>query len=101
MCRNARVPASVEGQRRPVLRFAARPEDAAVPLRDRQVVDARLAPPHVALVVELPLLVAVAPPPLPGGISALVLEPHGDPVGTERPQVLAQRVVVLALPLAL
>src|SRR5690242_13281185 len=94
------LPASGQWQRRAALGFGARAEDATIGLGDRHVVDARLAASHIALLVELPLLVAVAAPPLPGGVPALVLEAHGDPVGGERPQVLAQRVVALALPLA-
>jgi len=74
--------------------------DATVAFVDRDVVDARLAAAHVPLVVELPLLVPVAAPPLAGGVAGLVLEAHGDAVAGERPQVLAQRVVELALPLA-
>src|SRR3954471_24568559 len=91
---------SAQIQRSAALGLRARAEDAPLGLLDRDVVDARLATAHVALVVELPLLVAVAAPPLAGGVAALVLEAHGDPVGGERPQVLAQRVVRLAVPLA-
>ena len=65
------------------------------------VVDARLAAAHVALVVELPQLVAVRAPPPTVDVAALVLEPDGDAVALERPQVLAQRVVELAVPLLL
>src|SRR5262245_2661953 len=86
----------------PALVLRTRPEDPPLGLVDLHVVDARLAPAHVALVVELPLLVAIAAPPLPGRVVALVLEAHGDPIAVERPQVLAQPVVELALlPLAL
>ena len=65
-----------------------------------QVVDARLAAAHVSLGVELPLLVAVAAPPLAARIAALVLEANGDPVVRERPEVLPERIVQLAVPLA-
>src|SRR3954463_16174157 len=91
---------SAQIQRSAALGLRARAEDAPLGLLDRDVVDARLAAAHVALVVELPLLVAVAAPPPAGGVAALVLEAHGDPVGGERPQVLAQRVLELAVPLA-
>src|ERR1700750_685583 len=74
--------------------------DAAVGRGDRHVVDARLPAAHVALVVELPLLVAVAAPPLARGVARLVLEAHGDAISGIRPEVLAQRIVELALPLA-
>src|SRR3954447_8249174 len=91
---------SAQIQRSAALGLRARAEDAPLGLLDRDVVDACLAPAHVALVVELPLLVAVAAPPLAGLVAALVLEAHGDPVAGERPQVLAQRVVALARPFA-
>src|SRR3954469_24198537 len=91
---------SAQIQRSAALGLRARAEDAPLGLLDRDVVDARLAAAHVALVVELPLLVAVAAPPLPRRVATLVLEAHGDPVLRERPQVLAQRVLMLALPLA-
>src|SRR5690242_7415495 len=83
-----------------MLALRAGPEDAPLGLLDAHVVDRRLAAAHVALVVELPLLVAVAAPPLAGGVARLVLEAHGDAIAAERPQVLAQRVLALALPLA-
>src|SRR3954468_10607600 len=100
---------SAQIQRSAALGLRARAEDAPLGLLDRDVVDARLAAAHAALVAELPrlvavagppLLVAVAAPPRPRRVATLVLEAHGDPVAAERPQVLAQRVVELALPLA-
>src|SRR2546422_441293 len=74
-------------------------EDAALGLLDRDVVDAGLAAAHQAVLVELPQLVAVAAPPAARGVVAFVLEPDRDPVPVEGPQVLAQRVVELAVPL--
>src|SRR4051794_24420201 len=91
---------SAERQSGALLGLGAWPEDAARALVDPHVVDADLTATHVALAVELPLLVAVASPPLAGGVTTLVLEAHGDPVVRERPQVLAKRIVDLALPLA-
>src|SRR4051812_30101906 len=90
-----RVTSSTQTQRRALLRLGTRSEDAAVALLDRDVVDAGLPASHVPLVVELPLLVAVAAPPLPRHVPALVLEAHRDPVAAERPQILAQRIVEL------
>src|ERR687887_1331699 len=81
-------------------RSAAVDVDPALALVDPVVVDARVAPAHVAELVELPVLVAVAAPPLPAGVVALVLEPHGDAVVVEAPELLAQPVVELARPLA-
>src|SRR6266700_8186543 len=74
-------------------------EDAALGLLDRDVVDARLPAAHQAVLVELPQLIAVAAPPPAIRVMGLVLEPDRDPVLAERPQVLAQGVVELAVPL--
>ena len=46
---------------------------------------------------ELPQFVAVAAVPLTTGVAAFVLEPHGDAIVVEIPQVLAQHVVEFAL----
>src|SRR6185437_2986455 len=51
--------------------------------------------------VELPVLVAMAAPPLAVRVMALVLEAHRDAVVREAPQLLAQLVVELTRPLAL
>src|SRR4051794_139268 len=79
---------------------APRSEDGAAGLGDPQVVDAGFAAGHQAVGVELPEFVAVAAPPLAGGVAPLVLEGHGDPVVCEGPQLLAERVVVFLVPLA-
>src|SRR5262249_59311240 len=92
-------PSSAQRWAHAALGIAARAEDAPVLLGYADVVNAGLAPAHQAVLAELPQLVAVAAPPLPGGIVALVLEAHGDAVALEAPQVLAQRVVELAGPL--
>ena len=52
------------------------------------------------LSVEFPLFVAVTAPPLAGGVAALVLKTHGDPILGERPEVLPQRVIEFAVPFA-
>src|SRR6266576_5946381 len=77
----------------------ARAEDPALGLLDRDVVDAGLTAAHQAVPVELPQLVAVAAPPPALRVMGLILEPDRDPVTAERPQVLAQGVVELAVPL--
>src|SRR5581483_11528612 len=74
--------------------------DAPLVLLDAVVVDARVAPAHVAALVELPVLVAVAPPPAAVAVSRLVLEPDRDAVVGEAPQLLLQPVVELPGPLA-
>src|SRR5262245_33835555 len=83
-----------------IVAVGKRDGESALDLFDSDIVDARLAPAHVAVLVELPVLVAVAAPPLPGVIMPLVLEAHGDPIIGEGPQALAQNVVELALPFA-
>src|SRR5262245_24070756 len=50
----------------------------ALALLDPVVVDARVPPPHQAVLVELPVLVPVASPPLPVCVARLVLEAHRD-----------------------
>src|SRR5262249_61081819 len=79
--------------------FRPRPEDAPVGLGYWHVVDAGLPALHVSVLVELPQFIAVAAVPLPGGVVGFVLEPHGDPVAVEGPQVFAERVVELPGPL--
>src|SRR3569833_1047358 len=74
--------------------------EAPVGLGDGDVVDARFAPAHQPLLVELPLLVAVGAEPAAAGVVPFVLEAHGDAVAVERPQILDQPVVELLLPLA-
>src|SRR5262249_24410176 len=69
-------------------------------LVDRIVVDAGVTPPHEPVVVELPVLVAMAPPPLANDVPRFVLEPNGDAIAGEAPQVLLEPVVELASPLA-
>ena len=75
-------------------------EDPPLRFLDGDVVDASLPAAHQAVLVELPELVAIAAPPLPLSVMALVLEPDRDPVFPEGPQVLAQGIVELAVPLA-
>src|SRR5215216_562613 len=77
-----------------------RPVEAPLALLDGEIVDAGLAPPHQAVFVELPLLVAVGAMPLPGIVVPFVLEAHGDAVPIERPEVLDQPIVVLPSPFA-
>src|SRR5580704_14517839 len=76
------------------------PVKASVGFRDRNIVDAGFAAAHQAVVVELPLLVAVGTMPLPGIIMPLVLKPHRDAVATERPEILDQAIVEFPRPFA-
>src|ERR1700712_4860473 len=78
----------------------ARAVDPPLALCDADVVDRGLAPAHQAVAVELPVLVAVGAPPLAALVMPLVLEAHRDVIAAEGPEILAQDVLVLALPLA-
>src|SRR5262245_23037718 len=69
-------------------------------LRDRDVVDRGFAALHQAVLVELPLLVAVGAIPLAAGIVPFVLEAHRDAVAVEGPEILDQAIVLLPLPFA-
>src|SRR3954471_10054776 len=80
-------------------RFWPRAEDAPLTRVDLHVVDACLTPAHEPVLVELPELVAIAAPPLAAAVMAFVLKSHGNAVAVEAPEVLAQRVVQLDLPL--
>src|ERR1700742_1693851 len=96
--RDAGMSRSLQGNVHPSPSLGAWPEDPPLELRNRDVVDARLAAAHEPVLVKLPQLVAVAAPPLIIAVAALVLEAHRDPVLMEGPQALTQRVVELALP---
>src|SRR5262245_65311419 len=76
------------------------PAEAAVFLRDLDVVDAGLAAAHQAVLVEFPLLVAVGAMPLAIGVVPLILEAYRDAVVVEGPEVLDQAVVELFRPFA-
>src|SRR3954465_10700798 len=76
-----------------------RPAEAAVLLGNHDIVDAGFAAAHQAVLVELPLLVAIGAMPLPGIVMPLVLKPHRDAVLIERPEILDQAVLVLLRPL--
>src|SRR5436189_1349094 len=68
--------------------------------RDLVVVDAGVAAAHESVVVELPVLVAVASPPLSFAVAGLVLEADRDATPREAPEFLLQLVVQLTVPLA-
>src|SRR5262249_18413672 len=72
----------------------------ALAILDRQVVDAGDTSPHQAVVVELPVLVAVAAKPVAGIVVPFICKAHGDPVVAERPHFLNQPIIELAIPFA-
>src|SRR5581483_7914791 len=59
-----------------------------------------LAPPHQAVLVELPLLIAIGAVPLARCVMPFILEAHRDAVAVEGPEVLDQAVVQFPLPFA-
>ena len=79
---------------------AERPEKPAVGLRDRQIVDAGDASAHQPVVVEFPVLIAVAAEPVTAVVVPLIGEAHGDAITAERPELLDQAIIELAVPLA-
>src|SRR4029077_2048058 len=87
-------------QRRMIVGAAAeRPVILPLALRDRQIVDAGDAQAHQAVLVEFPILVAVAAEPIAAVVMPFIGKAHGDAVLAERPDFLDQAVVELALPL--
>jgi hypothetical protein len=72
-----------------------------VALRNRQIVDARIAKFHQAVGTEFPVFVAVGAKPLTAVVVPFVGVPDGDAVVGERPQFLDQPIVEFLGPLAL
>jgi hypothetical protein len=72
--------------------------EAAVLLCDRDVVDRGLAAAHQAVLVELPLFVAVGAKPVAGGVVPFVLEADRDAVLVECPEILDQAILLLLFP---
>src|SRR5262249_20173181 len=72
----------------------------ALAILDRQVVDAGDAPPHQAILGELPVLIAIAAKPVAGIVMPFICKAHGDPVVAECPHFLNQPVIELAIPFA-
>src|SRR5215813_5572158 len=79
---------------------AESPAKFPVLLADRHVVDGRVACGHESLGVELPVLVAERAEPVARVVLPLVRESHRDAIVLERPQLLDESVVELAVPLA-
>ena len=64
---------------------AERPMVFALVGRDRQIVDAGDARAHQALLVEFPVLVAVAAEPVAAVVVPFIGEAHGDAIVRETP----------------
>ena len=72
----------------------------AVAGTDWQIVDARDAATHEAVLVEFPVLVAVRPEPVARVVMPLVGEAYGEAIIGKCPELLDQSVVELLVPLA-
>src|SRR5262245_23487656 len=72
----------------------------ALAFLDGQIVGAGNAQAHQSVLVEFPVLVAVAAKPVSAVVMPFVGKAHGDAVVVEGPNFLDQTVVQLALPLA-
>src|SRR5262245_44854290 len=77
---------------------AERPAKPAFGLADRHVVDGRVTCRHQPLSIELPVLVAERAEPVAGVVMPLVREANRDAIVLERPQLLDQSIVELAIP---
>src|SRR6266851_230397 len=76
------------------------PVKLALALADGQVVDRGVAPPHKAVFVEFPILVAVGPEPVIRIVAPFIGEPDADSIALPGPQLLDQPIVQLLGPLA-
>src|SRR5580704_3978379 len=89
------------GQRWVIVGTAAeRPVMLALGFLDRQIVDAGDAPPHQAVLIELPVFVAVAAKPAAGIVVPFIGKAYGDPVVMERPHFLDEPIIEFATPFA-
>lgn len=74
------------------------PMKLAIGFVDGVVVDAGFTPSHQAVVVELPVLIAVGTEPLSRRVVEFVLEPNRDPVVSECPQLFGEPVFLFGVP---
>src|SRR5262249_23249483 len=77
-----------------------RPVILAFAFFDWQVIDARDAQTHQPVLIELPVLVAIAAKPIAAIIVPFVGEANRDSVLAKRPNLLDQAVIELTIPLA-
>lgn len=64
----------------------SRPKELAITFDNRNVIDARLAAPHQAVLIEFPQVVTVTAMPVAASVVPLVLKSHRNPVVGECPQ---------------
>jgi len=76
-----------------------RPMILAFALFDWQIIDAGDAQAHQPVLVELPILVAIAAKPIAAIIVPFVGEANRDSVLAKRPNLLDQTVIEFAIPL--
>src|SRR6267143_1860208 len=98
--RSPMLEAELAQRRMTVGTAAQRPVVFALALLDRQIVDAGDAQAHQAVLVEFPVLVAVAAEPVAAVVVPFIGEAHRNPVRAKGPELLDQSVVEFALPLA-
>src|ERR1700676_2183188 len=79
---------------------AERPVIFSFALLDRKIIDARDAQAHQAMLVEFPVLIAIAAEPIPAVIVPLIGKADGDAIRLEGPDFLDQPVIELAIPLS-
>ena len=77
-----------------------RPMILALRTLDGKIVDAREPHSHQAVIVELPILVAIRAKAISGVIVPLVSESHGDAISGESPKLLDQAVIQFFRPFA-
>src|ERR1700730_10800109 len=77
---------------------AKRPVIFAFALLDRKIIDARDAQAHQALLVEFPVLVAIAAEPVAAVIVPFIGKTDSDVIVMEGPDLLDQPVLELAVP---
>src|ERR1700720_198098 len=86
-------------ERRVIVGAAAeRPAVFALALFDRQIVDAGDAQTHQSMLVEFPVLVAVAAEPVAAVVVPFIGKAYGDAVLSIGPDLLDKAVVKLTLP---
>ena len=72
---------------------AEHPMIFAIRFLDWKIIDARKSQPHQAIIIELPILVAVGAIPVSRVVVPLVGEAHGDAIIRESPKLFDQAVV--------
>src|SRR5882724_4648503 len=77
-----------------------RPMIFAVRLLDREVIDARQPMPHQAVVIKLPILIAVRAIPVPGIIMPFVGKTRRDAIPVEGPKLFDQPIIEFLRPFA-